>query len=888
MTGPAQLTAALADRYRIERELGAGGMATVYLAEDLRHHRKVAVKVLRPELAAVIGAERFLAEIKTTANLQHPHILPLFDSGAAGQRGGEGSTFLFYVMPYVEGESLRDRLNREKQLPITDAVRIATEIASALDYAHRHGVIHRDIKPENIMLHDGSALVADCGIALAASKAGTRMTETGMSLGTPHYMSPEQAMGEREITARSDVYALGAVTYEMLAGDPPFTGSTAQAIVAKVMTDEPAPLRRHRKAIPEQVEDAVLTALEKLPADRFGSAAEFADALSGRTTSRRSVTSSRKAPTGFPPYRLTALLVALLITSSLAAWGWLRPRPTAQFPSKLAILSPGLGGSGAQALQRQLTLTPDGSAVVYVVVASDGVNRLMHQPLDASAPTVITGSDGLAAPIVSPDGKWVLGVWVGRGPFRLPLEGGSPTVLPGDVATGYADWDKNGMLWLGAGSYAEGGVMQLMGNDSLVHRLGPESEDLELEQILPSGKALMLKKAGGSVTGQIVIVDLKSGKVKVLLDRPTVDVRYTSGYLVSIGPDGILLASGYDEKGEKITDAPVTIGTGISITGNGFAQFAVARNGTVAYIPEEPRSLVFFDRSGAARHPIEAGHSYHAPMFSPDGRRLSTDFISADGRDVWILSLDQGILTRATFDKNGHDATWTPDGRFITYSSIRGTGLAVFRVRPGSAMPAESLFASSSLGYTGLWLPDSSRLLTVTLGLSAGTGQDLAMLEHGGHGPLTALVASKFNEAYPSISPDGKWVAFVSDQSGQQEVYVRPLEGDGDQVQVSLAGGGEPVWAKNSQELFYRTGGTTEPHLVAARFRTAPQFEILSRQQLFSMADIVGTNPHTNYDVSPDGRSFAMVQASPATRIMIIQNLPGLVRRLRGSTSTSP
>ena len=251
-------------------------MATVYLAHDLRHDRRVALKVLRPELAAVIGAERFLAEIKLTANLQHPHILPLFDSG-------EADGCLFYVMPFVEGESLRDRLNREKQLPVAEAVRIATEVASALDYAHRHGVIHRDIKPENILLHDGQALVADFGIALAASKAGgSRMTETGMSLGTPHYMSPEQAMGEREITARSDVYALGAMLYEMLTGDPPFTGSTAQAIVARVLTEAPRPILPQRHTIPPHVEAAVLTALEKLPADRFATAAEFAEALGGR------------------------------------------------------------------------------------------------------------------------------------------------------------------------------------------------------------------------------------------------------------------------------------------------------------------------------------------------------------------------------------------------------------------------------------------------------------------------------------------------------------------------------------------------------------------------------------------------------------------------------
>ena len=269
---PPKLVDSLADRYRFERELGAGGMATVYLAQDIKHDRKVAVKVLRPELGAVIGAERFLAEIKTTANLQHPHILGLIDSGDA-------DGLLYYVMPFVEGETVRDRISREKQLPVADAVRIATEVASALDYAHRHGVIHRDIKPENILLHDGSALVADFGIALAVSTAGTRMTETGMSLGTPHYMSPEQAMGEREITARSDVYALGCVLYEMLTGDPPFTGITAQAIVARVVTEQPRSLTSQRHTIPPQVEAAVLTALEKLPADRFGSAAEFAAAL---------------------------------------------------------------------------------------------------------------------------------------------------------------------------------------------------------------------------------------------------------------------------------------------------------------------------------------------------------------------------------------------------------------------------------------------------------------------------------------------------------------------------------------------------------------------------------------------------------------------------------
>jgi serine/threonine-protein kinase len=276
----ARLTAALEGRYRLDRELGAGGMATVYRAHDLKHERDVAIKVLHPDLGAALGGERFLTEIRTTARLQHPHILPLLDSGAA-------DGLLYYVMPLVTGETLRTRLEREKQLPIADAVLIAREVADALHYAHGLGVIHRDIKPENILLQNGHALVADFGIALAVQSAGgARMTQTGLSLGTPQYMSPEQAMGERTIDARSDIYALGAMTYEMLAGDAPFTGSSVQAIVAKVLSSEPEPLSVVRKTVPEHIEAAVLTALAKLPADRYASAAEFATALQAEGTGR--------------------------------------------------------------------------------------------------------------------------------------------------------------------------------------------------------------------------------------------------------------------------------------------------------------------------------------------------------------------------------------------------------------------------------------------------------------------------------------------------------------------------------------------------------------------------------------------------------------------------
>src|SRR4051794_3078267 len=271
--GYTQFAASLAARYRVERELGRGGMATVYLAYDVKHDRKVAIKVLKPELAAVLGADRFVVEIKTTAALQHPHILPLFDSGTADGQ-------LYYVMPYIEGETIREKLNRETQFGVDEAIRIAREIADALDYAHRHGVIHRDIKPENILLHDGRAMVMDFGIALAVSAAaGGRMTETGLSLGTPHYMSPEQATADREITGRSDVYSLATVLYEMLAGQPPHIGGAAQQVIMKIITEQAAPVNELRKSVPPNVVAAVARALEKLPADRFDSAKTFGDAL---------------------------------------------------------------------------------------------------------------------------------------------------------------------------------------------------------------------------------------------------------------------------------------------------------------------------------------------------------------------------------------------------------------------------------------------------------------------------------------------------------------------------------------------------------------------------------------------------------------------------------
>ncbi|MGQ0560879.1 MAG: protein kinase domain-containing protein, partial [Gemmatimonadota bacterium] len=435
-----ELNTALAGRYVIDREIGAGGMATVYLAEDLRHHRKVALKVLKPELAAVLGTERFLAEIDVTANLQHPHLLPLFDSG-------EASGALYYVMPFIAGETLRQRLERERQLPVDDAVRIAVAAASALDYAHRHGVVHRDLKPENVLLHDGQPLVSDFGIALAVSNAGgARITQTGLSLGTPQYMSPEQATGDRVIDARSDIYSLSAVLYEMLTGEPPHTGSTVQQIVARVLTEKPRSLRAMRDTVPAHVDAAVMCALAKLPADRFPSAHEFAEALSGnrRVNAGTSATAlTERAPARdrwrkLAPWSLAAL--ALILAGALAVWP--DPRVAARVKLLEITLADSIHPVGENA---GVDVSRDGTKIAFV--AHSGQQRAIFiRPFASMTTSRIAGTEGGWSPRFSRDGQWIA--------FRqntqlrkVPVSGGVAVTLADSVSgSGDAQWTESGEI----------------------------------------------------------------------------------------------------------------------------------------------------------------------------------------------------------------------------------------------------------------------------------------------------------------------------------------------------------------------------------------------------------------------------------------------------------
>jgi serine/threonine-protein kinase len=438
-----RLRSALADRYRLERRLGEGGTATVYLAEDLRHGRRVALKVLRPELAAVVGAERFLAEVRTTASLHHPHILPLFDSGEAGG-------FLYYAMPHVAGESLRDKLDREGQLPIDEAARIASGVASALDYAHRSGVLHRDIKPANILLQDGQPVISDFGIALAlGAGAGSRLTETGLSVGTPHYMSPEQATGEERIGPTADVYALGCVLYEMLAGEPPYTGRTPQAILGKIVLGKLVPVSEHRPSAPAHVAAVVAKALERMPADRFQSAGEFARALGepGFRWPRSSGTRVRARTLAITGAVAAFALVGFLAYQAGAARG-AGPEPTGEIALSLYLPSDQLLAMNNPS---SLEVSPDGSRVAYVAQRG-GNTHVFVRAMDDFEATQVPGTEGATSIFFSPNGDEV-GFHANGALRRVALAGGIPVRIA-DVTEPPvgASWGVDGTILYAPGS----------------------------------------------------------------------------------------------------------------------------------------------------------------------------------------------------------------------------------------------------------------------------------------------------------------------------------------------------------------------------------------------------------------------------------------------------
>jgi eukaryotic-like serine/threonine-protein kinase len=882
-----RISRALSERYTLEAEAGRGGMAAVYRATDFKHHRPVAIKVLHTFLAHSLGADRFLAEIETTAGLQHPHILPLFDSG-------EADGFLFFVMPFVEGESLRERMRRERQLPVPDAVHIATRLAEALDYAHRRGVVHRDIKPGNVLLLDGQPAISDFGIAIAfGAAADQRRTQPGYGLGTPRYMSPEQIAGDHAVGPASDIYSLGCVLHEMLVGEPPYGGHSLESVQRKLEQGPPSSARSLRSSIPPNVDAAIRKALERLPADRFRSARELAAALSDPTFRH-----GDPVPAGVVAARrwkslAVSLALLLAVATGIAVWSLGRDDPPA--PVERFRLTP---TGGAAMLETYvgvgLDLSPDGQRLVYVGTSPDGAqSQLWLRSMGALDAASIPWTEGADNPVFSPDGSRVA--------FRegddlevVSLLGGLPTVLLDEGVTGtYIDWGSDGYIYFAS--------------DSIIARIAPDGGAPEPvttafagartrhPRALPDGRGLLVTlRRDAAAQATIGVVGPDGGAVRELL--PGVSARYApSGHLVYAMPDGLLMAVPLDLDRLEVTGEATVVLAGLDVRIPGLgAQFAISRSGALLYrtaASPEIRRPVWVDRTGAAT-PVDSEWSFRADVdgssmaLSPDGEDLAVSLPRGigGGWDLWIKPVAGGEPVRLTTEGiDNRRPAWSPDGAFVYYVHNGPQGAAVHRRRANGvgdvstvqtgldtpAQPSEVLMSAS-----GEWL-----VLRVG-STDGGSDPDIVALRIGVDSTARTLLEEDHVEWAPRLSPDDRWLAYASNETGRSEVYVRPFpDVDGGTVRVSMDGGDNPVWARSGRELFYRDGAD---QMIAAEVITEGGFEVQRRTVLFDAAVYLRGDGHPLYDVSPDDQRFVLLGPGTPTESPDLVLVRNWTEELRG------
>ena len=854
----AHLQQHLGATYTIEREIGAGGMAMVFLARDIKHERQVAIKVLNPELGAVLGVERFLAEIRVTANLQHPNLLPLFDSGDAGGQ-------LFYVMPFVAGETLRARLEREKQLPVDESVRIAVAVANALDYAHEHGVIHRDLKPENILLQHGQPVIADFGIALAISKAGgSRVTQTGLSLGTPQYMSPEQAAGDRTIDGRSDIYSLGAILYEMLAGEPPHVGNTVQAIIAKVLTDKPRSLRLGRDTVPVRVEMAVEKALAKLPADRFATAGQFVRALEGDVTGlmpngAARNDASRPARAWIRHPASIATMVLAMAGAAVGAWALTRPAPAVR-AVRFQLATPP-GSSVHDGLGHLVAISPDGRRLTYVGEGASG-SQLWLRDLDQSVPRPLAGTEDPYMPAFSPDGRTIV-YWnnTRRQCMKIPADGGTPVPTLDCNGPATISWYAGDSVIFSRGDAASHLYRTSINGGTPARLLLDDSSKVSYSQsgayLAPDGATLFFTSSANATAGSSVIAysTLKSRSIERTAIAAGAVLGYHAGRLIYATDDGAIMAVGFDLSSHRAVGQPAATNENTRFDAFGAKAFLSA-SGDLAYLSGSGANRpVLVQRGGGTSPVMKEGREYSYARFSPDGSRIALTIDAAGRSDIWIYVIASASLERLTTEGTDNQRPeWSPDGRRVLFRSNRAGSNAIWWQMIDGSAKAERLTPELPVPVQEAVLSPDGKTLLYRVDTPRQARDIFAMPMEGDRKPKEFL-ATEFDELAARFSPDGRWVAYVSSESGRDEVYVRPFPGPGGRVLVSSGGGGEPLWSRDGKRIFYRS----LDNVLSAAITLGATPVVMARDTVVS-GPYLSKRFHANYDVSPDGSKLLMLE----------------------------
>jgi serine/threonine-protein kinase len=880
-TLPDGFAAALADRYTIESPLGAGGMATVWRVQDRRHARTLALKVLRAEPSQAITTERFLREVRVAASLQHPGILPLFDSG-------EIQGVPWYVMPLVAGETLRQRLTRERQLPVDDAVRIARQVAAALAHAHQQGIVHRDVKPENILLADGQVYLADFGIALAMQRADDgRLTQSGFTLGTPQYLSPELAAGEWQVDGRSDQWALAAVLYEMLSGRPPHVGTTFQSLAARIVTEAPTSLAALRPGVPTALDAAIRRALHKVPADRYADTGAFEVALAGALVEPVSTPASavtNAAASVAPPPRgrrrgraLVAGTVIGLGVLGLKLSG-LGAGVAAAPLMRLALVPPRGERFVSGLVEGGAALSPDGERVAYVA-SSKGATRLWVRQLSSNTEQLIAGTDGAAFPFWSPDGKSV-GFFAGDQLKRVALDGSASVVLcPAALGRGGA-WTEDGRIVFAANGalsvVSEGGGKSAV----LIPKPAP-SVLLRWPQMLPGGRLLYYMPERGRERAAMYLASLKDPQEsRRVLENETEAVYAQDGHgkdFLTWIRNGSLVAAPFNLRTGALGDAQLVADSVHAFTLSGHSIVSASRSGTLLFNPlaNVTSRFAWFDRTGRQQGELGEPARYNEFRLSRDGRQVVAAREHDGGLDLWTIDVARNASARLPTDRDVSTyPAWMPDGRSLLFAA--GDVRNIFR---RSLTGDEQRLTQSTThqlpndvcrdGRVGLFYqvtPQTLRdLWTLALDVPGATPQP--------------YLAQRWHEAFGRFSPDCKWVAYQSDETGRYEVYVASFPKPTERYLVSTTadGGLYPVWTQNKAgalEILYLApdGMITSVPVSAA----AGTLKLGAPHDLFRIPRVDDLS--SPFDATADGERLLVRVLSPNAPLSVIVSWPTLLK----------